>query len=85
MCLEQQLLPQQRVIICCGEENDLGETVGHYGIVVQVLAEAKLRFPSQHQLWSYRVFIPLLDRQIVVPARQLVSTGILDDLKEDLD
>lgn len=85
MSLEKQFLPQQRVIVCQEESNDPTDTAGYYGTVIQILAEAKLQFPSQPLLWQYRVFIPFLDRVVTVPGRLLVSTGILGDTSENLD
>ena len=85
MSLEKQFSPQQRVVVCHEENNDPTNTIGYYGTVIQILAEAKLQFPSQPLLWQYRVFIPFLDRVITVPGRLLVSTGILGHTIENLD
>lgn len=83
--LENPFSPQQRVIVCREEYGEPSESVGYYGTVVRILADAKLRYPDQPSLWDYRVFVPFLDQQLTVPGRQLVSTGILGESIEDLD
>ncbi|MEO8268736.1 MAG: hypothetical protein ABI557_03385 [Aureliella sp.] len=85
MLLVNQFSSQQRVIVCRKEDSDPTETLGYYGVVVRILAEAKIRYPEQPDMWDYRVFVPFLNRKVTVPGRILVATGILGDSMDDLD
>ena len=85
MHLENHFSPQQRVIVCREEGRDASETLGYYGTVVRILAEAKLGYPDHPNKWDYRVFVPYLNRQITVPGHMLVATGILGDAIDELD
>ena len=82
---DHPFVPQQCVIVCRKGISETSETVGYYGTVLRILAEAKLRYPDEPRKWKYRVFVPILDRQITVPGRLLVSTGTLGESTEDLD
>jgi len=41
------------------------------------LAESKIQYPDQPNMWHYRVSVPYMKQRINVPARMLVEIGML--------
>lgn len=79
--LDPPFLPGQRVLVL-GDDPQSGATLGHYGTIIRILGRLKSGFPDDPEFWSYRVWVPILNRRLNVHAGQLLALGSQD--REDL-